>query len=246
MAKIIKNTTLSNINLSTGDTILAESQIEIDPANYRLYATAVIDDSSFVALIDSGDLVINDGINDLNATYGKNHLKYPDYAFNQRFLSEPERNNGLLSKNTQEAIEEAKAAIEGKVSVLPTFLNNGLTKNKWLSLDGAMESSDDLPAITAYDARLASVTYINDKDDTDTDIEFYRNGVWVYTWEVRNKKSAWKTNGLSDITFTKGDRISCFAREAIGTGVSPSSVIVFVNIQTVNSVQGEGGQQYGD
>ena len=171
-------------------------------------------------------------------------------AFDKYFLSEsstPVRNNGFLSTNVQEAIEEAKAAIEGKVSVLPTFLNNGQTKNKWLALDGAMESSNYLPAVTAFDSRLASITYVNDNDDTDIDLEFYKNGVLVYIWEVRNKRSAWKTNELSQITFTRGDRISCFAREVMdGTGVGPSSVIVFVNVQTVNSVQDEGGQQYGD
>ena len=241
--KIVKNVSLSEIYIKeVGIPIPAESQYEIPPQEYALWHAAVlVVGSTLVTKIDSEDLVINDGVGDLIATDGKNYLKTSYTAFNQRFLSEPERSNGFVSKNTQEAIEEAKAAIEGKVSVLPTFLNNGLTRNKWLALDGAMAQSDELPTITSFDSRLASITFINSNDNADTDLEFYTNGVWQYTWEIRNKRYAWKTSGLSGVVFTRGDRISVYAREASGTGVNPSSVIVFVNVQTTNSAQGEGG-----
>jgi hypothetical protein len=253
--KIIKNTTLSDIDLEkVGTSIPASGQIEIPTQQYLLWADEDAITEIYVHLL-SGDLVVNDGVDDITVANGfnieraKNYLENPDHAFYARFASQPERMNGFVAKNVQEAIEEAKAAIEGKVSVLPTFLNNGLTKNKWLSLDGAMASSDSLPAVTAFDSKLAAMTYINNRDNTDVDIEFYSNGVLVYTWNIRNKRYAYKTDALSGTSFSQGDRISCFAKQVTdhtsnggdGTGTDPTSVIVFINVQTVNSIVGEGG-----
>lgn len=59
--------------------------------------------------------MVNDGLRDLTAAYGNYFLKYPDEAFSQRFLSNPDRVNGFVAKTTQEAIEEAKATAAGKI-----------------------------------------------------------------------------------------------------------------------------------
>jgi hypothetical protein len=251
--KLLKNTTGSAISISdTGITVAASpGTYTIPQQDYLLWAASI----DIVSHVNSGNIVVNDGVNDITVANGFNlinaidYLKHPDTAFNIRFLAEPERMNGFVAKNVQEAVEEAKAAIEGKVSVLPTFLNNGLTKNKWLALDGAMNASNILPAVTAFDSKLAAITFINGNNNADTDLEFYKNGVLIYTWYIRNKRYAYKTGGLSAVTFLQGDRISCFAKETTdhnsqggnGTGVDPTSVIIFVNVQTVNSLSGEGG-----
>jgi hypothetical protein len=255
MAKIIKNTTGSDIEIyETGITIPASGQVIVDPINYLYWSTAEAI-TEMTTHINAGDIVINDGVDDITVANGFSlsraidFLKYSDAAFHVRFASQPERMNGFVSKNVQEAIEESKAAIEGKVSVLPTFLNNGLTKNKWLALDGAMSASDSLPAVTAFNSKLAATTYVNDRDNTDVDLEFYKNAVLVFTWHIRNKRYAYKTDALSGVSFSQGDRISCFARQVTdhnseggdGTGVDPTSVIVLLNVQTINNITGEGG-----
>jgi len=112
MTKILKNTTGSDIEIkSTGFTILASSSYTIEVSEFRFWAAdeAITEITSFIT---SGDIVVNDGINDLSATEGINHLKYPDFAFSQRFLSEPERSNSMSSKTTQQAVEEARPDIE--------------------------------------------------------------------------------------------------------------------------------------
>ena len=242
MSKIIKNTTISDISLKdAGITIPASSQYEIEPQDYLLWAT---DDvlTEISSYLTSGDLVVNDGINDLSATDGTYYLKYPDSAFNQRFLSEPDRSNGFTAKTVQEAIEESKANIEGKTTALPSFMNNGITKNKWLALDRSMSSSNELPAIIAYDSTIASIVFINKNDDSDVDIELYKNGILDFTWELRNKRWAYKTNGLTSINLVAGDKLSCFAREVTGgTGVDPTSVILDVVLRSTSSITGEGG-----
>ena len=256
LKKILKNNTGSPIILpETGVTIPATGQITLEPGQYYLYANEIDISGVLATKIRSGDIIVNDGVDDLTVANGFSvergidYLKNNDRAFNIRFEAQPERMNGFVAKNVQEAIEESKAAIEGKVSVLPTFLNNGLTKNKWLSLDGAMNASNILPAVTAFDSKLAAMTFINGNNNADTDLEFYKNGALVFTWYVRNKRYAYKTDALSGVSFNQGDRISCFAKQTTdhsseggdGTGVDPTSVILFINVQTVNSIVGEGG-----
>jgi hypothetical protein len=119
MPKILKNTTGTDITLQTAgsQTIPALGQRELFPGDYT-YQWATDDVLAEVQpLLVSGDLVVNDGVNDLSPADGLNFLEYPDTAFNVRFLSDPERVNGFVSKNVQEAIEEA---VTGVASVTPT------------------------------------------------------------------------------------------------------------------------------
>jgi hypothetical protein len=255
--KILKNTINAPIELSQiGLTIPALGQITIEPGMYYIIANEIglTPAGQLDTLIANGSIVVNDGVHDLTVAEGIlvdraiDYLKYPDTAFNIRFLSESERPNGFAANNVQEAIEEARSTIEGKISVLPTFLNNGLTSGKWLSLDGSMGGSDVLPSICTYDSKLAGLTYININNGSNLDIEFYKNGITasqlVFTWQIRNKRHAWKTNSpLNTVLFLSGDRISCFARGVAGT--SARDVVINLFVQSTNSVGGEGGAATG-
>lgn len=244
MAKILKNNTNPAVNIDVseiGTSILPTENYVIDPVEY-LYWSKPETITELTPYINSGDIVVNDGLHDLSPVDGIRYLKYADYAFNQRFLSEPDRNNGFTAKNVQEAIEESKANIEGKTTALPSFMNNGITKNKWLALDGSMSVSNELPAVVAFNSTIASLVYINKNNDSDIDIELYKNGALEFTWEIRNKRWSYKTNGLSTVTFAAGDQISCFAKKVIGgTGVDPNSVILDVVVRSTSSITGEDG-----
>lgn len=111
MSKILKNTagTATNIE-SFGVEIPASTNYTIEPQDYLLLSKASVI-SELTTLINAGTIVVNDGVNDLSATAGINFLKYPDTAFNVRFLSETERTNGFTSKTVQEAIEEARTSL---------------------------------------------------------------------------------------------------------------------------------------
>lgn len=72
MAKIVKNTTISDIELpDTGTTIPASGQLTLDPIEYYLYAAS----TDIIPHIDSGDIVINDGTADLPITEAKVYIK---------------------------------------------------------------------------------------------------------------------------------------------------------------------------
>jgi hypothetical protein len=112
LSKILKNITVNNISIiDTGIRLAANSSYTIPPQDYLLWVNSL----NIIPYIDSGAVVVNDGLRDLTATYGKYFLKYPDEAFNQRFLSDPDRVNGFTSKTTQEAIEESKSSAVSKI-----------------------------------------------------------------------------------------------------------------------------------
>jgi hypothetical protein len=97
---------------------------EIAPQEYLLWAAS----NDIVAPILAGNIVVNDGLYDLSITGGVNSdainfLKYPDFAPNQRFLSEPERSNDMVEKTTQRAIEEARPDIEDGGSLVQKDAN---------------------------------------------------------------------------------------------------------------------------
>lgn len=103
MSKILKNTTLVDIDLdSIGIRILAESSATINVEDYILLASG---DSitELTPLINSGDIVINDGTNDLSITDGIAFIKYPDKSYNIRFDNS---SNEFISDDVQSAIEE--------------------------------------------------------------------------------------------------------------------------------------------
>lgn len=125
MSKIVKNTTGSDVVLDrVGYVIPASSQHTIEVQEHLLWGN-VDAISELTPHITGGTLVVNDGVQDLSVSDAINFLKHPDYAFNQRFQSEPERNNGFVSKTTQEAIEEA--ATGAVVSTSPTTTVGAVT-----------------------------------------------------------------------------------------------------------------------
>ena len=254
MAKILKNVTGSDISiLDTGTTIAANSQYTISEQSYLLWAAS----ANIVAHVNSGNIVVNDGINDItNTARALNFIKYPDTAFNARFLSEPERSNGFASKNIQEAIEEIKnTAIGSGGNVM--FFNDGGTENKWLQVyehhsqaSGPFnptpvdpdDNKDIIPYIVPHHMSLVSLTYVNKKDRTETDIEIYRNGTLVYTWQIRDSRWRVKNTGLSALTFLPADKISVFARK-FNNAIEKPDDLMFMMYYTITKVS---NIDYGD
>lgn len=105
MSKIIKNTTLSDIEIqSFGYTIPASGQLDVDTIEYTLLANEDVV-TELTTLINAGDIVINDGNADLIASEAIAYIQYPDQALNVRFDNST---NNFISDEVQSAIEEAK------------------------------------------------------------------------------------------------------------------------------------------
>ena len=75
MTTIIKNTTASSIFIQdVGFVLPANSSNTIEDTNKALWANS----ESIAPFIVSGDIVINDGVNDLSSSDGARFLKWPD------------------------------------------------------------------------------------------------------------------------------------------------------------------------
>jgi hypothetical protein len=246
--KILKNNTVSDIDIIDISTTLPLSgQITIEPGSYYLLAESIDIDGNLATKIRSGDIIVNDGENDLTVANGFNleraidYLKHPDTAFNVRFLSDNERTNGFASKNVQEAIEESRNSVIGKHQDFE-FTSTGVTFNKWLNVGHPSVSSDEVPYTVAWDGEAIGMTYSNKNPDTDIDIEFYIDEVLTYTWEIRNKKHAYKVLESGIFSLDQGEMLSAFAKKVTtGTGTNPADVYGEVIARSTSFNDGEGG-----
>lgn len=119
------------------------------------------------------------------------------------------------------------------------FFNDGATNNKWLKVgDGQVLTSDRAPVILPFDAVIYALTFTNKADNVDVNFEIYKNGTIHYTWTLNGKRWAYKTNGLSAVTFSAGDQMSVFATSS---GTSPNNPLIVIHFSFLNANQSEGG-----
>ncbi len=119
------------------------------------------------------------------------------------------------------------------------FFNDGVTNNKWLKVgDGQVLTSDKAPVILPYDAMVYALTFTNKNNNTDVDFEIYKNGTLHYTWTLATKRWAYKTNGLSAVTFAAGDQMSVFTKS---TGTFPNNPLIVIHFSFLNGNEAEGG-----
>lgn len=127
MAKILKNTTVSPIDLYyLGITIPASSSFTLDQSDYIRLSS---DDSvaELTPLITNGDVVVNDGIDDITPIADAVlYIKYPYFAGTIRFDNST---NGFTAKQVQKAIEELNATkqpLDSTLTALAAYNTNGL------------------------------------------------------------------------------------------------------------------------
>jgi len=251
MSKTLKNTTGSPIVFkSIALTIPAAGQ-EIITIEEYLYLGSTASLAEISPLIISGDIVINDGVDDITVANGFSlqraidFLKYPDEAFNIRFAAEPERNNGFVSKNVQEAIEEGKNTAIGSLLPYKFTAGGSNVSNAWLSVADPSAPSNDVPLIVPQESELKGVEFSNADDSSDTDIEVYINAVYSFTVEVRAKRYFWKV-GATLATASQGDRISIFLRKIGATGNAPSKPEIILLGKIISEVADTNGEEFGD
>jgi len=247
MSKILKNTTGSDIELVSlgGIVVPASGQVTLEVTEFLDVASdkAI---TELVTLINSGDIVVNDGVIDITVANGRSllraldFLRYPDTCFNIRFLSDPERNNGFVSKNAQEAIEENKTSFAGK-GFQTTFAGNGIVKNAWLNQEDTNVESDQSPDVFKYNARLVGIDFTNQNENTSVDvlIAIKDNPVTTLTgidrsfkWTLRNTRSAFKTDQVNGFVINPGDLMAVYFVDA---GGDPNDVVMTMDFIIISA-----------
>ena len=121
------------------------------------------------------------------------------------------------------------------------FFNNGANiKDKWFDIVGASIPCNDTPGVVTADGKLRSLSYSNNRNNSNIILEIYKNGTdpgdLVFTWVIDGCRTAWKTNGLDAITFAAGDEIRLFAKGTPGTAPS-KAVVKIIMINTTDDVE---------
>lgn len=122
-----------------------------------------------------------------------------------------------------------------------SFMNDKVTSNKWLTINGTPGSTSDVtPAVIPFNAVIFALAFTNTINSSGTDIEIYKNGSLLFTWEIRTKRYAYKTNGLSAVTFAAGDALSVYARDVSGSA-DPDDPVIHIHYSFTDGTTGEGG-----
>jgi len=122
----------------------------------------------------------------------------------------------------------------------------GGTRNSWMFFadsnatppSGPESSGTVAPAVFPFSATATSLTFSNREDNADIDVEFYKNGTFLFTWSVTNSHTAFKTSALSTLSFVAGDRLGIFLTD---TGVNANKITVIITYEVTSSVLTDGG-----
>lgn len=158
--------------------------------------------------------------------------------------------NGFTATDVQAAIEEAQSSAVGKLFYV-LFSATGNTSDKWLGYGNGTTSSASIPLVLPFAGNLIGATFSNNDNDVDGDYQVFRNGILdgnlMYTWQIRNKRTAWITN-INVTGFGQGDRVSLFHKNVTsGTGDRTAQDPIVKLIFSINPASySEGGQQNGD
>ena len=239
MSKLVKNTTGSLLRVpDVGVDIPASGSYLIPEQDYLLWAAS----EDIQTSIATGDAILNDGVEDLSLARSADYIRYAERAFSVRFDSDPERVNGFVSRNVQEAIEESRNAVAGKI-VTMGFGSTGVTSDKWLFVNHPSSPSNDSPYVAPWSGKIIALSYSNSNDSSETDLEVYINGTLQYTWDIRDKRTSWITSSGGLVNISQGDRVSVFSRSV--TGTSPKDINGMALASLITQPNGEGGTTSG-
>jgi hypothetical protein len=144
------------------------------------------------------------------------------------------------------------APLEARDLIIIEFGTDSDLGNKWLEIfDHHTSTTDKVPAIAEYKLKVVGLTFTNEIDDADVDLEVFVNGITatelVFTWQLRNMQNAWYSGFASDVIFEQGDRIAVRGMTpAVGTGDKPKKNVFRMLCRIVELNDGSGGNNTRD
>ena len=117
------------------------------------------------------------------------------------------------------------------------FLHWGVAKNIWMRYNFVMPSNV-MPAVFANAAVISGLTWVCYTNNADATVEIYKNNSLHFSWNLINKRVAYKTDGLAGVTFAAGDRMSI---KIIGGTQAPFYPSLSVFYRYTGTTTGEGG-----
>ena len=238
--KILKNTTLSTIELNVlGLQIPTSSQITIQTQDYAILASS---DSvtELTTFINSGDIIVNDGTDDLSISEGLAYIKLAEIAKSIRFDNST---NGFTSTEVQSAIEESKTSVVG--SMFQTlFENNGTSSNIWLNYGANPASSNSVFTLMPFNCKLVACSFTNAASSADLDIQVnianQGSGNTVnrtIIFQVRNDRVAtfsFPNSSNSNLLLNQGDKVGVYIKDQGDNANDPVVTLYFKVLEEVD------------
>jgi len=227
MSKILKNTTISDIELSTlARTIPASGQITIPVGDYLLLGS---EDSitELTPLINSGDIVINDGSNDLSSDEAIEYAQYPDQASNIRFTP----TSSIAEINVQDAIGSGvNTALNTPRYGIPLIYNGVVSNNEFIGYSNLLPG-DETPIIIPVDSEITGYTFSNSRADASYTIELRKNSETATPFNTTSKITT-KNFIQSELSeeFAAGDSIFV---KYLDDGVNASDVGILLTFKAI-------------
>jgi hypothetical protein len=257
IVKILKNqkSPAAKITLKeAGVSVPASGNYTIQSEEYGLWTTVDVI-TELTPLINSGDIVVNDGTADLSAVEGIRYIEKVetlDVSLAGTMITKsPIKINFEGDVNVTDngtGVSVVTIGETGTVVGKPfqfSFQSIGIANNKWLTVGHPSVSSDDVPWVSPGNGVALAITFSNSNDDIGIDLEIYINGVLTYTFDIRNKKTAWIVENAGLFNVSQGDRVTVFAKNAPGQA-SPKNVAGSVIFSVTSILDGEGGTQFAD
>jgi len=156
-------------------------------------------------LIASGQLVLNDGTQDLSFDEGAAALRSRGTSIQSTFQNHASRGNGFTSKTNQEAIEEARDSAPGLNSryVLITGYDGNAGAGRWLELRHNNNLNNNpyiISELSEIKAQAAST-----RNNSTAVLSILVNGLQVLTMTFASQ-STFNENGLS-VILNPGDEV---------------------------------------
>lgn len=146
-----------------------------------------------------------------------------------------------MSQGEKDAVDAALRESGAVVNDFGNFIfgNWGRTQNRYLRSAGWGMPCNHMPSIFLAPGVISGLYFSNYVDNADSDVQIFINDSVVFTWEIRDKRYAYKTNELSDLLFAAGDKLVVRMKSA-GT-VAPMYPIIKVQFRYNSTLTGEGG-----
>lgn len=240
MSKILKNTTGTDIELDiVGLFIPASGQITVSTETYLDLAS---EDSvtELTSLINAGDIIVNDSINDLSASDGIEYIKFPNFAETVRVES-----SSFTSKDVKSALEELAGQPAEEYCIFPIWAeeNAGLGNNQreWSFGNGA---TGDIGIVLPFDAQIIAVSYNADNAGTNTEVAVVINtSSQVATTGPQSGEDGFNTL-VTPVSISAGDRLGFQTITAGGASDVrvcawlrvPSSLVIDLGLGELNDV----------
>lgn len=244
--KILKNSTSPATDIeidSAGITISIVEDYEIPPQEYTLFASEKVI-NELATYINAGDIIVNNGADDLSAGDGLRFLQYPDRLITKErntekvFVPESYDFDGNLSTSVSGGeltiTSGGDAGSNNDDDLLGSmwqsdFGNNSSNSNTWLNNNHDSIRSNQSPVVAPWKSRLVGITFTNRNSGVDQDFKIYSVGeldtntpkTKIFEWQIRNCRVARKTTFTADVILEAGDKFAIFMSDK---GKNPNDV----------------------